>query len=418
MAIAAPTASAAGWGKAFEFTPPGALDLLPTQVAVSSGGASAAGFSVVDVDTPGTSQAYVATRTAGGSVSGARAIGTAQQTLALAYDGSSLELLTGAGRSGRACCTAVQAVRVGSGGAAQRPQTLVGGLAGATDASLLPLGSGGMLAAVATERGVWVAQSAHGNHFGAQHRLTAPRQMPQTMTAAWLGGQSTIVAWTAALGPTTPARSIDYALGTAPGAPRKVRALLAVPAGHRIDELAVARRGTGATAAWVQSWYDRRGAFHSVVQAADVGAKPGVRTLSAADLPASGLDLASDAAGDQAVAFKTCRQNGSCTAHVAVRGASGTFGHPASMGALDPSETPATAVGPHGRTIVAWVRGGQPMAAVGSAGNGRFAPAKPLSNTLFAYDLTLTFGPGQNAVAAWSQGTLNPSVVGAPYRAG
>jgi hypothetical protein len=87
-----------------------------------------------------------------------------------------------------------------------------------------------------------------------------------------------------------------------------------------------------------------------------------------------------------------------------------------SLGALDPSETPATAVGPQGRTLVGWVRGGQPMAAVGAAGSGRFGAARALSATLFAYDLTVAFGPGRDALAAWSQGTLNPSVVGAAYR--
>jgi hypothetical protein len=417
VVVAAPSASAAGWGKAFEFTKPGTLDLSPTRLALSSGGAAAAGFTVQAVDTPGQSQAYVGVRTAGGRLSAPRQIGSAQQTLALAYDGSALELVIGTGRAGGTCCTSAQAVQMTAGGAVQRARTLVGGLAGSTEARLLTLGNGAMLAAVATERGVWVAQSSHSNRFGAQQRLTARRQMPQAMSAAWLGGQSTVVVWTAALGPTTPARSIYYALGTKSGAPRRVRTLLAVPAGHRIDELAVARRGSGATAAWVESWHDRRGAFHSLVRAADMAAKPGIRTLSAADVPASGVDLASDAAGDQAITFKTCRQNGSCTTHAAVRGASKSFGRTTSFGALDPSETPATAVGPRGQVLVGWVRGGQPMAAAGAAGSGRFGTARPLSSTLFAYDLTVAFGPGRDALAAWSQGTLNPSVVGAPYRA-
>jgi hypothetical protein len=416
-AVAAPVASAAGWDKPFEFSKPGTLDLLPTQLALSSGGAAAAGFTVHDVDAPGQSQAYVGMRSARGGVSAPRTIGSAQQTLALTYDGSALELVTGIGRAGRACCTSAQAVRMTAGGALQRPRTLVGGLAGATEARLLTLGNGAMLAAVATQRGVWVIQSARSNRFGIQHRLTAPKQMPQSLSDAWLGGQSTIVAWTAARGPTTPARSIYYARGTKSGAPRRVRTLLAVPSGHRIDELAVARRGSGATAAWVESWHDRHGAFHSLVRAADVAAGPVARTLSSADVPASGLDAASDTAGDQAITFKTCRQNGSCTAHAAVRGASKSFGRATSFGAQDPSETPATAVGRHGQVIVGWVRGGRPMAAVGAAASGRFGAARALSDTIFAYDLTVAFGPGRDALAAWSQGTLNPSVVGAAYRA-
>jgi hypothetical protein len=38
-----------------------------------------------------------------------------------------------------------------------------------------------------------------------------------------------------------------------------------------------------------------------------------------------------------------------------------------------------------------------------------------LSSTTFALDLTVGFGPGRQALAAWTQGTLNPSVVGAAY---
>jgi len=83
-------------------------------------------------------------------------------------------------------------------GAVARPRTLVSGLAGATQGRLLTLKNGAMLAAVATERGVWVVQSARANRFGGQHLLTRGGLMPETLDAAWLGGQNTIVAWTGA----------------------------------------------------------------------------------------------------------------------------------------------------------------------------------------------------------------------------
>ena len=122
-----------------------------------------------------------------------------------------------------------------------------------------------MLAAVATERGVWVVQSAKANRFGAQHLLTRGGQMPETLDAAWLGGESSIVAWTSANGIAGQAapRSISYALGSKTGAPHGVKTAVTVPAGHRIDELGVAARGGGATVAWVESWYDKGGAYHS-----------------------------------------------------------------------------------------------------------------------------------------------------------
>ena len=170
--------------------------------------------------------------------------------------------------------------------------------------------------------------------------------------------------------------------------------------------------------AWVESWYDRGGAFHSQVRAADVAAHPGVRNLSPSDPPASGLAFAADAAGDQGIAWKVCRQDGSCTAQVAMRGAKASFGASQLVRARStrPRRRPWRSA--HGaRRSSVWVRGGHPVAATGAATGGRFGAARALSSTIFAYDLTVAFGSGREALAAWSQGTLNPSVVGAAYSA-
>ena len=68
-AASAPAATAAtGWGKPFEFTKPGSLDLIPAQLAFAPGGGAAAAFGIEDVDTPGSSQAYVTSRSAAGAV--------------------------------------------------------------------------------------------------------------------------------------------------------------------------------------------------------------------------------------------------------------------------------------------------------------------------------------------------------------
>jgi hypothetical protein len=344
----------------------------------------------------------------------------AQQLLALGYDGTSLEVLTGGAAASQSCCSAVQAVRMTVRGPAAKPRTLVAGLTGSTQGQLLTLGNGGMLAAVGNERGVWVMQAAHADRFGGQHRLSDAKQIPQSMASAWLGAASTIVTWTSARGPTGTAvpRTIYYARGSRRGAPRKVRTLLTVPGGHRIDELEVGRRGSGATVAWTESWNDRRGNFHSAVRAADIAAKPGVRTLSAASQTASGVEIAADAAGDQAISFKVCRPNGSCSALAAARGPHATFGAPTGLGLMDPAQSPAVAVGSRGQAIVAWIRAGRPVAAVGSARNRRFGAPRGLSSRAqFASDITVAFGPGRQALAAWSQGTLNPSVVAVPYSA-
>lgn len=417
-AAVAPAAAQAGWGRPFALTPPGSLDLIPTQLAFSPRGAAAAGFGTEDVDTPGSAQAYVTIRAAGGALSSPFTVAGARQILALAYDASGLELLTGSSPGGMTCCSAAAFVRLSGQGSLERPRTLVSGLTGATQGRLLKLGNGALLAAVATERGVWVVQSSSADRFGAQHRLTAAREMPETMDAAWLGGQSTIVAWTAGTGlsGTADPRTISYATGSRSGPPRRVRTLLTVPPGHRIDELGVARRGSGATAAWVQSWYDRRGSFHSELDTADIAARPAVRRLSSLGQAASGLTIAADAAGDQGVAWKSCRPGGGCTAQATGRGpARAGFGAAHSFGPVDSSQTPALAVGPHGQVVVGWVRSGHPVAAVGSAPGPRFGPVRVLSNTVYALDETVGVGAVGGPLAAWSQGTLNPSVVGAAY---
>ncbi len=420
LAAAAPAAASAGWGRPFELVKPGTLDYLPTQLAFSRSGAAAAGLAIGDLDTPGSTQAYLVSRSPRGAVGAPHKLSGASEVIALGYAGSSLELLAGTTPGGLDCCSAVQALRVSGRGAVQRHQTLVSGLTGATLGQLIALADGRMVAAVATEGGVWATQSSKRGVFAAKRRLTGAAQSPQSLTAAWLGGENSLVAWTAASGPAGSAtpRSIYYSLGSESGGPRHPHSLLQVAAGHRIDQLAVARRGSSATAAWIESYSDRRGAFHSQVMAADFGARhPTSRTLSAGGGQAAGLSLASDAAGAQAVAWESCTSAGSCTVRAATRGPNGHFGHGALLGLIDASQTPSVAVGPSGQVIVGWVRAGHPVAAVGSASSGRFGAPHVLSATTFALDLTAAFGPRRDALVAWTQGTLNPSVVAADYRA-
>jgi hypothetical protein len=415
-----PAAAQAKWSAPFQFAPPGTLDVVAPVLAVSASGATAAAFGIQDVDTPGVSQGYVTLRPAHGGTGGARvptAVAGAQQILGATYDGGSLELLTGAAPSEETCCSSAQAVQVSPGGAAARARTLVSGLGGATQGRLLTLSDGAMLAAVATERGVWVIQSSKANRFGAQHLLTHGGQMPETLDAAWLGGQSTIVAWTSSRGVAGQAapRSISYALGAKTHAPRGVKTAVTVPGGHRIDELGVAARGGGATAAWIESWYDKSGALHSRVRAMDIVPHAMVRDLSPANRLASGLSVAGDVAGDQEVAWESCTAQAACQTEADGRGAKRSFGAVRTLGSIDASEQPAVAVAPHGRVLVGWVGGGKPVAATASSAGGRFGGPATLSSTTFALDLTVAFGAGGDGVAAWTQGTLNPSVVGAAY---
>jgi len=408
-------ALAAGWGRPFSFQTPGTLDALAPQLAFAPNGASAAAFGTRQVDVPGSAQAQYATRTAGGRVSPVRNVPGARRVLALTYDGPQLELLAGTSGKGQDCCSAVEAIRVGSGGAPQRPERLVGGLAGFTQGNLVTLAGGSMLAAVATERGVWVSQAAKGDRFGRPRRISGNGQVPVSMDAAWLGAGNSVVAWTAGNGNVTGAtipRQILVAQGSSAGAPKSAKVAITVPSGHRIDQLSVARSANGATLAWIESWYDNRGAYHSRVQLADVSQHPSVRTLSPDGRIASGLTLVSDTAGDQGATWESCTTAGACTVQGAGRAAGASFSGTHTLGSIDPTQQPSLAISPSGQLIAGWEQGGHPIASVG------FGKPRVLSSTTFAYAVTVAYGPKRAALATWDQGTLNPSVVAVAYAAG
>lgn len=415
VAAALPAGAQARWGRAFTLAGPGTLDLLSPALAVAPSGAAAVGFSSEDVDLPGSAQAQLALRGAGGADAAPQPVPGAGEVLALAYDRSSLELLTGTEPRDGDCCSSVRAVRVGSGGHLQRPRTLVGGLAGATQASLETLADGRMLAAVATQRGVWVAQSTSANRFAGQRLLTGRGQMPETLAAAGLGGEDSIVAWTATsgvAGASAPG-AIRYALGSRRSAPHAPRTAVRAQAGHRVDELGVAPQGHGeAGAAWIESWFSAGGAWRSQVRAIEIAPGSHPRTLSSIGRLASGLTFAGDAAGDQALAWESCTVDSSCTARVVVRRAGGRFGAPLTLGAVDADEAPALAVGPGGQVVVAWIDGGQPYAVSETAPDRGLGRPVRLSSSIYASGISVAAGPRRHALVAWTQGTLNPSVVG------
>lgn len=414
LLMAAAPAAAAGWGNPFQFQKPGTLDAIAPQLAFAPGGASSAGFGTLQVDVAGTAQAQYAQRTGGGHVGPVRDVPGARRILAMSYDGPRLELL--AGTSGRLqdCCSTVEAIRVGSGGKPRRPHKLVGNLAGFTQGALLTLAGGRMMAAVATERGVWVAQSAKADRFARDRRISPNRQAPVSMDVTWLGGSNSIVAWTAGsgnvTGATVPTR-IWVADGSGKHAPAHAKVAITVPSGHRIDEVEVARAHSGATLGWIESWYDKHGAYHSRVMVSDIVKHPSPRPLSPAGRIASGLSLTGDASGDQGAVWESCTAAGSCTVQGAGRPTGGRFSGVKTLGAIDPTQQPSLAIAPSGQLVTGWARGGHPVASVG------FGKAKALSRTTYAYAVTVAFGPRHVALAAWDQGTLNPSVVASAYRA-
>ena len=233
-------------------------------MAFAPGGASTAAFGTLQVDVPGSAQAQYATRTAGGRVGSVRNVPGARRVLALTYDGPQLELLAGTSGTGQDCCSAVEAIRVGSGGAAAAPAPARRRAGRIHPGVLLTLAGGRMLAAIATERGVWVSQSAKADQFGAQHRISPNGQVPVSMDAAWLGRGNSVVAWTAGSGNVTGAtipRQIFVAEGSSSGARRAPTSRSRSHPGIGSTSCRSRAAPAAATLAWVESWYDSRGAL-------------------------------------------------------------------------------------------------------------------------------------------------------------
>jgi len=415
---ALPSAAVAAWGAPFVLAPPGTRDTLPAQIAFARNGAAAVVFTTQDEDQPALSTAFVTLRSASRQVEVPRRIPGAQLALAETFAGRSLELLTGAGRAGGACCSVVSLIRLGPRGAFGRAQTVVGGLAGATLGALVNVAGGRLLVAVATEAGLWVAQSPSGDRLVSSRLLTAPSATPELL-AATVAGRVTFVAWSAAGAPPGPGpRTISLATGAPSAPPGPGRTAVLASVGHRIDELALAPRGRTATAAWIESWFDPSGHYQSQLRVADLTARHRVQTVSLPGLPASGLAFAGDAAGDQAAAWKACDATGACTLDAATRPAGGAFSSPVALGAVDASQAPAVSVAPGGSALVAWVQSGSPLAAIASTSGAGFGPPAVLSPTVYAADITVAFGPAGKAIAAWSDAAPAPSVAGAVYRPG
>jgi hypothetical protein len=396
--LAAAPALAESWASPFRIAGPVASGMLPAQLEFAPGGGAAVGFTNQDEDNPATSQAFTVLRSARGQIGLAHRVGGAQEILDLGYDGKSLDLLTGSSPAGHACCSSVRLVP-----AAGRSQTVMSGLTGATMGRLVVMPGHAILAAVATARGVWAWQSGK----GPARRLTSASATAQTLAAATLAGGRSALAWTATngqAGAPNP-RSIVVATGSAARMPRAPHVAVQAPPGHQIDELQM----TGGTLAWVESWWDARWAYHSQVLADDLG-RPAHSRSFAGGL-AAGLTFAGDGRGDQLLAWKGCDSEGSCTVYAATRPAGGRFGAPQALGPIDASQTPAAAMR-KGEGLVAWVQQGHVYAADGFLS---FAAPLQVSDTNYAAQVTLAFAPNGAALAAWTQGTLNTSVMGAVH---
>jgi hypothetical protein len=413
-ALVVPTASrAAGWSHPFRFDGPLSGDVVAPLLAVSASGQAAVTFALQDEDSPWVSQALLALRTPSGRISRLRVPG-AKEVLDAAFVGQSLELLTGSSPADQSCCSAAQAVAT-RGSAFTTRQRLLTGLTGATVGDLVTLPGARVLAVLATDRAVWAGQTQRGGRLRPVRRLSGPSSWPQALAAAGLPGGRDAVVWSGAPGLTESAASVLVATGTAKRPPRAPRLAVNLPAGYAVDGVAVAPSRRGATVAWVESWFDSTGAYQSQVAVADLTARLHPVTFQFPGEVVGGLVLVADRAGDQALAARTCDSLGSCGVSVLTRSARGSFGRPQPLGAIDASQEPVAAVSARGAAVIGWVDQGQVFASGRRSASARFSAPRALPGVSDAADLTLEFASGRQALAAWDQGSLAPSVMGASY---
>ncbi|MBV8940464.1 MAG: hypothetical protein JO240_01885, partial [Solirubrobacterales bacterium] len=151
LVVPAPTranaATSSPWTRPFQIAGPFSRDVIPARIAFSSSGEATIAFGVFDEDFPSVSEARIVVRSPAGQLARGRRVPGADQVLDLAYDGPTLELLTGTSRTGHTCCATVRAVPFTHGGFGAG-RTLATGLGGVTLGSLLALAGQRLLAAI------------------------------------------------------------------------------------------------------------------------------------------------------------------------------------------------------------------------------------------------------------------------------
>ena len=361
--LAPASASALGWSAPFRLAGPFAQSLTPAALSVGPKGGVTVAFTSFDLDTPGSSQAWLASR-----AGGARRLPGVQQVLDLTFSGGRLELLEVAG------------------GRAELGRRAIGPpLDGAALGRLEPLGGGRVAAALADADGVWLDR-------GRVRLLGGRTRMPLSLAMAQTAGGRPGVAWL------VPGRAMLASPATHVG--------LAAGGGHRLDGLALAPDGRRFTLAVTDSWVDRRGTYHAVVKVAGA-------TFAVPGQAASDVGLAGDASRAQVLAFESCNRVGRCWVQAAYRSKDRRFSGPVRLGAVDPGQPPTVAVSAGGIAGVAWVYHARVYAAWRGLGARRWGPAHALNRSPYASAVTLAGGPGSELAAVWTQGTVLASVVGA-----
>ena len=119
------------------------------------------------------------------------------------------------------------------------------------------------------------------------------------------------------------------------------------------------------------------------------------------------------------ISWEACSSWGSCSVLAAWRRAGHRFGTPVRLDPVDPSQAPVATISRGGEGLVGWIAGGKVYVAEGRGAAPRFGAARVISaGTGPASGLARSFGPGREAIAAWTQGAGAETVVVAVYRQG
>jgi hypothetical protein len=395
------------WSRPARAAGPEQQPIVGPQLEFSAAGGAAIAFAVQNEQLPAQSRAFTAVGKPPGRWR-SQAVRGAQVVLGAAFSRSRrLWLLTGTAPSPRACCATVSI-----GGSSGSAQALVTGLTGTTDGRLVALPGGELMAAIATQRGLWVAQSDRRGTFapGSVSQLQfddAPADLDATALPSGCGA----IAWSVA-GPSgeSEAHRILYAVGSPGSAPAHPHVAVSVGSGNSVDQLAIASSKRGATVAWVQSSFSALGAFRSVVMAHDLRGSAVVQ-VSASGVLASDLAFAGDGAGDQVLAWDACSATGTCSVQASARPAGGRFGPAERLGAGDPIEAPTAAISAHGDVLVGWIRRGDVLTSARGLRARRFGPARTVAAAGDDNGVSVGFAPNGAALAVWMQGTVGPSLM-------
>jgi hypothetical protein len=440
------------WSAAVELAKPAGADLQPPTLGISPSGNVSVGYGVTPEDAPqdayaalivgrGGSVRTVTTKLHGHKITqqkgtlGARfeppeLVPAAEQVLALGTLGGQPELLTGDGNggaltgdaaSGVACCTDTGAQGRVSRGLYTGLHSFATETDGGALGTLVPEVRGA-LAIVAGADGIWTAYGSNRKGFrGPAHELAAFKGQPPTVAVGTLSGGRGVVVWTeprnASVVPSK-SQKVYYAVAPA-GKPAGTRRLaLSVPAGYSVSQVAVTR-GRVANIAWVESWLDVRGKYHSRVYTAQIAGRRAVkrRVVSPVNVIASQISFAGGA-GHELLTWQACAPHGtSCEAQARLRLSASHWSSVARLGEIDAGGGPVAAMTTRGTALVAWVSRGDVMTVNCAKDARKFTPkARRLGRSGRAAQLTLAAGPLGTAAAVWTNGTVNQSLHAALYR--